>query len=145
MALRRVAVLFAESKYFDADKEHKAALLEQKKRKAITNLEKGGRTNKTWRTQSAPGPGPTAVVSIEPLVEPVAREEEDLDGARALEMLYNQLPDHSSSHRTLGAQKKKVIEPVMDNFINAKTRPYLRCFKSQKPVLVNKLEFVSKM
>jgi hypothetical protein len=132
-ALRGVAILFAEPKYFDADKEHKAALLEQKKRKAISDLEKGGRTKKIQQTQSAPEPG-QAIIRTEQSAEPATREEEDVEGARALELLYNQLPDNSSSRRTRGGQKKKVIEPVMDDFINAKTRPHLRCF--QKPVRI---------
>ena len=67
-----------------------------------------------------------------PLVEHVTHEEEDLGGARAPELLYNQLPDNASSHQ--GGQKKKVIEPVIDDFINAKTRPHLQCF--QKPVCI---------
>ena len=124
------AVLFAETKYFDANKPPP----QQKKRKSGTQLESGKPTKAVRRTKSAP----SVLVSNHPEVSEVARvegsegaggEETDEYSDKRLVELYGRPPIETPS----GKGKTKVdIEEAMDAFINAATRPYLRCHR--KPV-----------
>ena len=124
------AALFAETKYFDANKPPP----QDKKRRAGTQLESGKRTKGVRRTKSVP----TVLVSNDPEVSEVANteaseiaggEEEDEYSDKRLVELYGRAPIETPS----GKGKTKVdVEEAMDAFINAATRPYLRCYR--KPV-----------
>lgn len=121
------AILFAESKYFDANKPA------EKKRKADTQLESGKPAKAVRRTKSAPN----VLVSSHPEVlevevaevAEVAEGKDDEPSDAQLAELYARAPNETPS----GKGKTKVdIEPAMDAFINAATRPYLQCHR--KPI-----------
>ena len=135
LSLRAVAILFAESKYFDVNIEKAAA----KKRKAKSNLENEKPSKNPRRTQRPPESKKTVtlatsarkptketaaaavetVASVAPMVAQVPMDQQ-------LQALYMQRPEVLQNGRA--AEKNKTLEPVMEHFINAKTRSHLLCF-----------------
>lgn len=129
LSLSAVAILFAETKYIDEDA--RAA----KKRKPETSLENAWPAKKTRRTQKVPESGQTmtlatpaqqtAAVAVE-MVAPVAPPA-SVPTDQQLYVAYTRRPEFQHPGRV--AEKIKTLEPVMDDFINAKTRTHLLCFR----------------
>ena len=123
LALRGRALLLAEDKHFDAKKQaakDKAA----DKRKVEDELTKDALTKKfKTSTSNADTSGADIIKNtISGTALKVGVEE-----YKQLRLLFNQVPAASRVGRV--SQKTKVLEPVMDAFINAKTRPELGCYR----------------
>ena len=131
-ALQGIAILIADAKHFDANKERKANLAESKKRKAEGNVDgkeepptKKGRVQKT---------GPGSATAIPSIPVPAADSqrvkvltEEQKQQYEEMRLLYNRRPAAGCR----GPQNKvSEPEPAMLAFINAKTRPHLPCYRT---------------
>jgi hypothetical protein len=129
LALRGRAVLLAEDKYFDA---YKQAALDKAaaKRKAEDELTKDGLTKKPKASASNLDANTSNSNSIAHSVEDAHCEAAlkiGVDEYKRLRLLFNQAPAESRVARF--SQKTKVLEPVMDAFINANSRPGLGCHR----------------
>jgi len=137
-ALQGIAILIADTKYFDADRDRKAKLAETKKRKAEENVDgeeqpptKKARVQKTLPVKSVGTSGTTAIPSI--LVTAAdpqrvrALTDEQKQQYEDMRLLYNRRPAAGAQ-----GQQNKVSEPelAMLEFINAKTRPHLPCYRT---------------
>ena len=136
-ALRGKALLLAETKYFDAEIER---ALEKAVNKANQKKRKGGDdtadpqdtplTKKVRRTPFAPGvsvPGVSAVTAAPVTADVENQLKEGKEMYDYLRLVYSQVP--AEERRSQSSQKKKVLELVMQHFLNARTRPGVDCFR----------------
>lgn len=125
------AMLIAEKGYFDEDK----GLKETRKRKAAAKLESSGPTKKICFAKSEPTPKLEVLTPmleppmpiLEALAMPVSVDVEEIE--RATSALYNRMPVESR-----GGKADSELEPVMDDFLNTKTRQSVGCHR--KPAMI---------
>ena len=136
-ALRGKVLLLAETKYFDA-KIEKA--LEKAANKASQKKRKGGDetadpqdmplTKKVRCTPFAPGVSALGVsaVTAAPVTADVENQlKEGKEMYDYLCLVYSQVP--AEERRSQSSQKEKVLELVMQHFLNTRTRPGVDCFR----------------
>ena len=129
--MRGRALLLAETKYFDAAIEkalEKAAnKMNQKKRKGHDDTANPEETplKKVRRTQSAPGPSAVVAAQVTADVENQLKEGKEMYDY--LRLVYSQVPAEERGWQT--TPRKKVLELVMQHFLNARTRPGIDCFR----------------
>jgi hypothetical protein len=125
-------MLLAETKYFDAAIEK---ALEKATIKTNEKKRKGGDdtadpqdmplTKKVRRTQSAPGPSAVIGVHVTAGVENQIKEGKEMYDY--LRLAYSQVPVEERGCQS--RQKTKVLELVIEHFLNAKSRPGFDCFR----------------
>jgi hypothetical protein len=130
-AIKATAVLIAEKSYFDEQK----TLKEKCKRKAEEKLKSSKPTKKICLTKSEPSPKlevpasmldpPTPI--LDALAAPASVNVKEME--RAMSALYNRVPVESWGGK---GKTDNELEPVLDHFINAKSRPSIHCHR--KPV-----------
>jgi ATP-dependent DNA helicase RecQ len=136
VSLCAVAILIAESKYFDA----KPGKKEPKKRKADTTLKSEKPTKKNRQSQpsspkiSAAPPTTSAETATTTAASTVPETYTD----EQLRLLYIERRQEEPKGRVTG--KEKTLEAVMDHFINAKTRTYLLCFRKPPQIYFGNLK-----
>jgi hypothetical protein len=125
------AMVIAEKGYFDKEK----TLKEKHKRKAEEKLKSSRPTKNICLTKSELSPKLEVLTPVlEPpildaLAMPASADVEEME--RAMSALYNRMPVESRGGK---GKADNELEPVMDHFVNTKSRPSVRCH--HKPVMI---------